>query len=110
MKIDKLNNSFIFENDDDLYDFAVIPEYVIVTDEMGNQGMGWNFTEDFLDAIAGNAEFLMNDLNSRCLKHKAIDYKGISKPINISGNFERIFEDIDKEFEEAECKSCKRKK
>lgn len=109
MKINKDNNTFIFEDDDDLYKFAVIPEYVIVTDEMGNQGMGWNFTEDYLDAVAGNGEFLMNDLNSRYLKHQAIDFKGISKPINICGNFEKIFEDIDNEFE-CNDKKCKKSK
>jgi hypothetical protein len=110
MKIDKNNNTFIFENDDELYNFAVIPEYVVVTDEMGNQGMGWNFTEDYLDAVAGNGEFLMNDLNSRCLKHQVIDFRGVSKPINICGNYEKIFEDIDNEFEcnDKKCKNSKK--
>lgn len=110
MKTDTINNRIIFDNDDDLYQFAVVPEYVLINDEFGNQYFDWNFTDACQDAIAANCEFIMNDLNSRYLKHGTIDYKGITKPINISGNFDTIFDNIDKEFEAKENKKSKKSK
>lgn len=109
MKKDTKNNAIIFDNDDDLFKFAIVPSYVLLTDENGNQYAGWNFTDEYNDALAANTEFLINDLKSRYLKNQSIEFKGISKPIKILGNYEQIFEDIDNELEAEECKSCKKK-
>jgi len=105
MKKDTTNNRIIFDDDEDLFNFAVTPNYVVLTDENGNQYFGWNFTEDYTDTVAAQTLFLINDLKSRYLKNQNIDFKGITKPIALQGNFEQIFEDIDKEIESEECKS-----
>lgn len=108
MKTDSRNNTIVFDDDDDLFNFAVVPSLVILTDENGNQYSGWSFTEEYNDALAANTQFLINDLKSRYLKNKNIDFRGMTKPINIEGNYEQIFEDIDNELEAEECKHCKK--
>lgn len=110
MKKDTKNNTIVFDNDDDLFEFAVVPEFVLSTDENGVQCADWLFTDDYNDAIAGNYELLMNDLNSRYLKNQDIHFKGITKPIKLTGNFDQIFEDIDNEMTAQENKSKGRKK
>lgn len=108
MKKDTKTNTIIFDNDDDLFQFAVVPEFVLCTDENGVQYADWMFTDDYNDAVAGNYELLMNDLNSRFLKNQDIHYKGITKPIKLVGNFERIFDNIDNEITAEELKKAKR--
>lgn len=111
MKQDIENNRIIFNDDDDLCNYAVNKKYAIHTDDDGFQSFGWDFTDYFNDAIAANVEFVMNDLNSRILKNGLIEYNGITKPINIIPNYEKeIYEELEKELDAKEIKSNKRKK
>lgn len=88
MKRDEIANTIIFWDDDDMADFCILPQFDIITKDNGKKYYDWNFTSDYIDAVAANTEFLIRDQNSRILKDQLIDYKGCTKPVNVTYDIE----------------------
>ena len=74
-----------FDNDDEFYEFCVVPQ--IVTSEYQRQDgsigyvADWNFSNAYLDAIDNGIYFIIKDENSNIYKNKEVTYRVNTKPI-----------------------------
>ena len=91
---DDVKNRLIFYDDDDIRDWCVLPCFELIEDNDGRQYYDWNFTDDYNDAIAGGAQLLVRDPDSRILKDQLIGYRGCTKPFAISYDFDNKMEEV----------------
>lgn len=70
-----------FDTDADFHSFCVIPQYKIVQSETGQTYYDFDFTSDYLNALAAGTKFTIRDKNSNVLKHKAVSFGSITKPV-----------------------------
>lgn len=87
MRIDDKNNIIYFTNDDEFYNYAVVPAlYPIQTSKVDNYGnpvyyCDWNFSDVYNKALQNNTQFIIQDEDSQIYKHGAVSYRTITKPI-----------------------------
>ena len=87
MLIDDKQNIIYFDNDDEFYNYAVVPQLIpIETDKVDKYGYpvyycDWNFSKVYNDAITNNTQFIIKDEDSQIFKHGAVSYRTITKPI-----------------------------
>ena len=88
------NNIIHFKNDDEFYEWCVVPKIVLIneTDKFGNEYKvaDFNLSEAYNDAINIGKYFMIEDENSQICKHGCVSYRTISKPIQ---NLETYFND-----------------
>lgn len=75
-----------FDNDQEFYEYAVIPELVSIpyTDKLGVDGYytDFNFTPQYNNAINNGMTFIIKDKNSQIYKRGAVSYRTITKEIS----------------------------
>lgn len=87
MLTDNKQNIIYFDNDDEFYDYAVVPQLIpIKTDSVDKYGnpvyyCDWNFSSVYNNAIQNNTQFIIKDEDSQIFKHGAVSYRTITKPI-----------------------------
>ena len=90
------NNIIHFKNDDEFYEWCVVPKIVLIneTDKFGNEYKvaDFNLSEAYNNAINIGKHFMIEDENSQICKHGCVSYRTISKPIQ---NLETYFNDED---------------
>ena len=89
--IDKI---IYFDNDQEFYDYAVIPELVPIsfTDKSGVERYytDFNFTSLYNDAVNNGMTFIIKDEDSQIYKHGGVSYRTIFKEVP---NLEPWFDD-----------------
>jgi len=87
-----------FDNDQEFYDYAVIPELVPIhyTDKSGVERYytDFNFTPQYNNAVNNGMTFIIKDEDSQIYKHGGVSYRTIYKDVP---NLEPWFND-DAEF------------
>lgn len=93
---DKNQNIIYFDNDDEFYNYAIVPELIAKeTDHINKYGYpiyytDWNFSNGYNTAIDNGTSFIIKDENSQIYKHGAISYRTITKPVQ---NLQQYFEE-----------------
>ncbi len=82
-----VDKDLFFDNDDEFYEFAVIPALVIKQSNAGTAYTDFEFTDQYNDAIANDRHFYIKDENSKIAKHKAISYGVLTKPVQNIGEY-----------------------
>lgn len=88
-----------FDNDDEFYNFCVIPQ-LVVKKVLNNDNQeicytDFNFSDAYNDEIANNTFFVIKDKNSQIIKHNnVVSYRTIGKKVqNLKPwYYEKIFE------------------
>ena len=74
-----------FDNDQEFYDYAVIPELVPIpyTDKSGIERYytDFNFTPQYNNAVNNEMTFIIKDEDSQIYKHGGVSYRTIFKDI-----------------------------
>ena len=97
MITDKEQNIIYFDNDDEFYDYVVVPEIVAYpTDHIDKYGYpvyyyDWNFSDMYNKDIKNGISFIIKDENSQIFKHGAVTYSTITKPVT---NLQQYFADL----------------
>ena len=76
-------NIIRFANDDEFFDYCVVP-VIVAKNDMGNKDIWYadfDFTSTYLNDIANGTKFIILDPNSKIAKRKAVSYRTITKPI-----------------------------
>ena len=75
------DNNMIFTDDDEFYEFVVVPELTIHrSDITGHLYSDFELSTVYYDAIEKHKNFMIE--NSRSIyKHQAVSYRTITKPI-----------------------------
>lgn len=94
----KNNNILYFDNDEAFYNWCVVPQLKTCeyTDNLGNikYFVDFDFTHEYLDAIAKGLRFIIKDEDSQICKHKAVSYRTITKNIdNLDNYYADLYED-----------------
>ena len=79
------DNIIFFNNDDEFYQYCVVPELVPVQ-YIDNSGVekyytDFNFTPQYQHAIDNGMRFIIKDEDSNIFKHGAVSYRTITKDI-----------------------------
>lgn len=87
MKIDKEQNIMFFDNDDEFYEFCVIPKIIPVpfTDPVSKETlykMDFKLSDSYEKAKNNDTVFVICDDNSQIYKHGCVSYRTISKKID----------------------------
>lgn len=82
----KLLNKMYFKNDDEFYNFCVIPSLVVKDSNVEIDGRtlcytDFEFTKEYLDAVNKKTMFFINDPNSSIVKNQCVSYRTITKPV-----------------------------
>lgn len=87
MLYNKKNNLYVFDNDEDFYNFCILPgikvKYVGENPSADNCYMDFDFTNGYNDAVTAGSKFCINDRNSRVAKRKCVSYHTITKPVDV---------------------------
>lgn len=79
------SNIMYFNNDEDFYNFCVVPEVKISQETDANGNIYNVFTFDFSDiynsCIKDGKKFIIKDENSRIFKNKCVSYRTITRPV-----------------------------
>ena len=80
------SNIRYFDNDDEFYQFCVVPQLVPVeyTDADGNTHhcATFNLSQQYLNDLENGIQFVIKDENSQIFKHGSVSYRTITKPIS----------------------------
>ena len=82
-----VDKDLFFDNDDEFYEFAVIPALVVKQSNAGTAYTDFEFTDLYKDAIANDRHFYIKDEKSRIAKHKAVSYGVLTKPVQNIGEY-----------------------
>lgn len=97
MMTDKEKNIIYFDNDDEFYEYAVVPEIVAYkTNHIDKFGYpiyyyDWNFSDMYNDDIKNGMLYMIKDENSQIFKHGAVTYSTITKSVP---NLQQYFADL----------------
>ena len=80
MRFDNKRNIIYFDNDDDFFNFAVIPALVIRDGKHGKY-TDFDFSKDYLEKINNGTRFVIEDVNSRIMKNGHINFRTITKNV-----------------------------
>lgn len=84
---DLKQNVIYFDNDDEFYNYVVVPKLIpIKTDTIDKNGnpvyyCDWNFSNLYNTDLQNNTQFIIKDENSQIFKHGGVSYRTITKPI-----------------------------
>ena len=87
--MDIKGNIIYFDNDNEFYDFAVIPQ-LITKDGDKSKYFDFELSPQYHKALKEGKKFCIKDEDSKILKHAAVSYRTITKDIE---NLEPWFED-----------------
>lgn len=82
---DKNDKYLYFDNDDAFYNFAVIPELVIIENPEvpGQYYTDFNFSDPYNRAKANGKKFVIRDWNSQIVKRGHVSYRTVTKPVDV---------------------------
>ena len=90
------DNIIYFDNDNEFYEYCVVPELVPVQyiDSEGNEKYysDFNLSSQYNNAINNGTRFIIKDEDSQIYKHGCVSYRTISKDIQ---NLDPWFDDYD---------------
>jgi len=94
--MEAIDKVIYFDNDQEFYDYAVIPELVPISyiDKSGIEKYytDFNFTEPYTNAVNDGMIFIIKDEDSQIYKHGGVSYRTIFKEIP---NLEPWFNELD---------------
>lgn len=76
-----------FNNDDEFYNFAVVPELVVKKGYVEHLDRDvyytdFNFTNNYIDAINAGKSFVIKDPDSKIFKHQSVSFRTECKPVS----------------------------
>ena len=78
-------NIIYFDNDDEFYEFCVVPKLVPVQYVNGDGQIAYytdfNLSDAYHDAVKAGKKFMIKNEDSSIFKHKCVSYRTLSKPI-----------------------------
>lgn len=83
MRYDKENNTITFADDNEFYNWAVLPFDVFKRTEKGTLIFTWNFTSSYEKAVDEGTKFVIDDPNSQIVKHQAVTYRTVTRPVEV---------------------------
>lgn len=79
-------DTIIFANDQEFYDFAVVPADVFRRMEGGVLYHDWDFTPAYEKAVEEGKTMVIEDPNSKVVKHQCAVFRTVCKPVsNVKG-------------------------
>jgi hypothetical protein len=80
-------NIIYFENDDEFYKFAVVPELIVkkgYVEHLGKEVFytDFDFTNNYIDAVNSGKSFVIKDPDSKVYKHKSVSFRTECKPVS----------------------------
>lgn len=77
----KTGNNIFFDNDEEFYDWAVIPHLDIYKTESGLYYTSFELSNLYHEAVSNGYRFIIKDEDSQIYKHQAVSYRTITQPI-----------------------------
>ena len=76
-----------FANDDDFYNFCVVPQLILYDgkpDRFGNckKYYTFNFTDEYNKAVADGYQFMIKDMDSKIVKRGVVSLGMLSRPVD----------------------------
>ena len=83
MRYDKENNTITFADDNEFYDWAVVPYDVFERTENGTLIYTWNFTSAYEKAVEEGTKLIIDDQNSQVVKHQSVTHRTVTRPVEV---------------------------
>jgi hypothetical protein len=74
-------NTLYFTDDDEFYEWCVIPQLKVCKTPGGILFTDFEFSPQYNDAVLGNMEFIIEDKNSKITKRQHVSYRTNTKKI-----------------------------
>ena len=87
----ELDNVIYFDTDDDFYNYAVKPNFVVNQNPTGGMFYDMDMTDEYKLAIENGKLFCIKDENSAIYKHGCVSCRTLSKQVQ---NLEPYFTDF----------------
>ena len=87
----ELDNVIYFDTDDDFYDYAVKPNFVVKQNLKGGMYYDMDMTDEYKLAVENGKLFCIKDENSAIYKHGCVSCRTLSKQVQ---NLEPYFGDF----------------
>ena len=99
----ELDNVIYFDTDDDFYDYAVKPNFIVNQNPTGGMFYDMDMTDEYKLAVENGKLFCIKDENSAIYKHGCVSCRTLSKQVqNLEPYFANFTDKIIEKKQELE--------